>query len=107
MPGASPRRFHAALSLSLVAGLVVAATMLRWPSPITMLNDNDWAHQLGGARQILHGEHPFLDWHTDYGPLRYYPSAAAQVLLGERTLSELLLVTAGYAAAYTLLFTLM
>ncbi len=91
-----------------LAALLVAAWMaLRWPLPVWMLGDNDWLHQLGGANQILHGEHPFVDWHTDYGPLRYYPSALAQLLLGERTLAELLLVTVAYTAAYTLLFHLL
>ena len=72
-----------------------------------MLADIDCAHQLGGASQILRGEHPFVDWHTDYGALRYYPSAAAQVLFGRRTLAELLLDTTAYTVAYTLLFHLL
>ncbi|MGE3499326.1 MAG: hypothetical protein AB7N53_15680, partial [Candidatus Binatia bacterium] len=88
-----------------VAGLFACAWMaLRWPLPEWMLRDNDWLHQLGGANQILRGEHPFIDWRTDFGPLRYYPSALAQLLLGERTLSELLLVTVAYTAAYAMLF---
>jgi hypothetical protein len=93
--------------LALVALFVAAWMALRWPMPEWMLADNDWVHQLNGASQILHGEHPFIDWHTDYGPLRYYPSALAQWLLGARTLSELLLVTAAYSLAYTLLFRMM
>ncbi len=91
----------------LAAALLAAAWMaMRWPLPVWMLGDNDWVHQLGGANQILRGEHPFIAWHTDYGPLRYYPSAAAQWLFGERTLAELLLVTGAYTAVYTLLFEL-
>lgn len=92
----------------MAAALLAAAWMaMRWPLPVWMLGDNDWLHQLGGANQILRGEHPFIDWHTDYGPLRYYPSALAQWLFGERTLAELLLVTAAYTAGYTLLFQLL
>ena len=87
-----------------VAILVAGWVVLRWPTPLWMLTDMDGAHQLGGASQILRGEHPFVDWHTDYGPLRYYPSAAAQWLLGRRTLSELVLATGGYAIAYAILF---
>ncbi|MGH7785347.1 MAG: hypothetical protein ACRERC_00680, partial [Candidatus Binatia bacterium] len=100
-------RSHAILTLVAAALVATAWTALRWPLPEWMLGDNDWVHQLGGANQILHGEHPFVDWHTDYGPLRYYPSALAQWLLGPRTLAELLLVTLAYAAGYTLLFTLL
>ncbi|MDX2167371.1 MAG: hypothetical protein SF182_09920 [Deltaproteobacteria bacterium] len=94
-------------TLLLVALGVAGWMALRWPMPEWMLADNDWVHQLNGANQILYGEHPFIDWHTDYGPLRYYPSALAQWLLGARTLSELLLVTAAYALSYTLLFRMM
>lgn len=100
-------RSHAVLTLAAAALVTAAWTALRWPLPVWMLGDNDWLHQLGGANQILHGEHPFIDWHTDYGPLRYYPSALAQWLLGPRTLAELLLVTLAYTAGYTLLFKLL
>jgi hypothetical protein len=96
-----------AATLVLVALFVATWMALRWPMPEWMLADNDWVHQLNGASQILHGEHPFIDWHTDYGPLRYYPSALAQWLLGSRTLSELVLVTTAYSLAYTLLFRMM
>jgi hypothetical protein len=92
----------------MAAALLAAAWMaMRWPLPVWMLGDNDWLHQLGGANQILRGEHPFIDWHTDYGPFRYYPSAFAQWLFGQRTLAELLLVTAAYTVGYTLLFQLL
>ena len=90
-----------------IAITVAAWSIVRWPAPMWMLADIDCAHQLGGASQILRGEHPFVDWHTDYGALRYYPSAAAQVLFGRRTLAELLLDTTGYTVAYTLLFHLL
>ena len=100
-------RTHSGTTLLLVAFSAAAWMALRWPLPVWMLSDNDWVHQLGGANQILHGEHPFIDWHTDYGPLRYYPSALAQLVFGGRTLSELLLVTTAYTIAYTLLFHLM
>lgn len=100
-------RSRHAVWLVMAAALAAAWMALRWPLPLWMLGDNDWLHQLAGANQILHGEHPFIDWHTDYGPLRYYPSALAQLLLGPRTLSELLLVTAAYTAAYTLLYHLL
>jgi len=101
--GATSVGAHSAV-VSLATALAAAWMMLRWPLPLWMLSDSDWVHQLGGAAQILHGEHPFIDWHTDYGPLRYYPSALAQWLFGRCTLSELALVTAAYAAAYGLLF---
>ncbi len=78
-----------------------------WPTPAQMVTDFDWGHQLSGASQILDGEHPFVDWRTDYGPLRYYASALAQRLLGARTLSELLLTTAGMVAAYAVFFHLL
>src|SRR5947199_402053 len=57
-----------------IAILVAAWSIVHWPAPMWMLADIDCAHQLGGASQILRGEHPFVDWHTDYGALRYYPS---------------------------------
>jgi hypothetical protein len=91
-------------ALVAAAVLVIACVVLRWPAPEGMLTDNDWAHQLGGANQILHGEHPFIDWRTDYGPLRYYPSALVQRVFGPRTLAELLLITTAYTIAYLLLF---
>ena len=107
-PSAIARRFGAReAALLAVAVLVIAWMVLRWPVPEVMLNSHDWVHQLGGANQILHGEHPFIDWRTDYGPLRYYPSALAQRRFGPRTLAELLLTTAAYAIAYVLLFHLL
>ncbi len=87
-----------------IAATVATWLVLHWPSPAWMVIDIDGAHQLGGASQILRGEHPFVDWHTDYGPLRYYPSALAQALLGRRALSELSLATAGYTVAYAIFF---
>ncbi len=102
------RRFGARpVALLAVALLVIGWMTLCWPVPEVMLTSKDWVHQLGGANQILHGEHPFIDWRTDYGPLRYYPSALAQRLLGPRTLAELLLTTAAYVIAYVLLFHLL
>ncbi len=97
---------RARLVTLLVVVAVGALTLLRWPTPQAMMVDGDWVHQLAGANQILHGEHPFIDWRTDFGPLRYYPSAAAQALVGTRTLAELLLVSAAYVLAYALLFRL-
>lgn len=99
-----PMRWKSWIAPALLAAAWMA---MRWPLPVWMLGDNDWLHQLGGANQILRGEHPFIDWHTDYGPLRYYPSALAQWLFGERTLAELLLVTAAYTVGYTLLYQLL
>jgi hypothetical protein len=92
--------------VALVVMTLAWLTVLRWPTPQAMIADGDWVHQLAGANQILHGEHPYIDWRTDFGPLRYYPSAWAQALLGPRSLAELLLVSLAYVVAYGLLFTL-
>ena len=92
--------------LAVAVGLAIWF-IARWPTPAQVATDFDWGHQLSGASQILAGEHPFIDWRTDYGPLRYYASALAQRLLGARTLSELLLTTAGMVAAYAAFFHLL
>ncbi|MEO8601448.1 MAG: hypothetical protein ABI629_02620 [bacterium] len=94
-------------TLLVVALITLVWMALRWPTPAVLAIDGDWVHQLGGANQILHGEYPFVDWHTDYGPLRYYPSALAQWLLGACPLADLCLVSAAYSLAYAVLFRLM
>ncbi len=69
--------------------------------------DADAGHQLAGAMQILHGQHPFVDFEATYGPFAFYASALAQLVFGGRFLGEIILCTLGYALAYGLLAVLM
>ena len=77
------------------------------PTPVQLIQDQDWSHQLAGANQILKGEHPFSDFLATYGPLTFYASALAQTLSGTRVLGEIVLIVAGFSVAYTLLFWIM
>jgi hypothetical protein len=81
--------------------------LLLLPDVRGFVHDADWGHQLAGANQILLlGEQPFIDWHSVYGPLVFYASALAQVFTGGRAIGEILLVVAGFATGYLILFTL-
>ncbi len=63
----------------------------------------DGGHQLAGALQILHNEHPFVDFDATYGPLTFYASALAQIIFGQRFIGEVVLCTLGYVIAYVML----
>jgi hypothetical protein len=89
------------------AGVVIACLfwlILRIPSPLAFMEDSDWGHQLAGANQILHGEHPFIDFRATYGPLTFYLSALAQILSGTRPGAEVFLCVAGFLIGYIILF---
>jgi hypothetical protein len=77
--------------------------LVRLPTPTQVLADADGGHQLAGAIQILHGEHPFVDYEATYGPFTFYASALAQFLSGDRVIGEIVLVLVGYAVAYAFL----
>lgn len=87
--------------------LTVCWVALRLPSIPQAIMDADSGHQLAGATQILHGQHPFVDFDATYGPFVFYASALAQVIFGGRFLGEMILCTFGYAIAYSLLAVLM
>jgi hypothetical protein len=86
---------------------IVLWVLLKLPDPVTFLGDADQGHQLAGATQILFGEHPFVDWHTTYGPLTFYASALAQRVSGQRIIGEMVLIVIGYGTAYLILFQLL
>lgn len=90
------------LALAL-ACLTAAWIALRLPTAAQALLETDGGHQLAGALQILHGEHPFVDFEATYGPLTFYASALAQVVFGQRFIGEIILNVMGYALAYALL----
>ncbi|MGO8673025.1 MAG: hypothetical protein ACLQVD_16910 [Capsulimonadaceae bacterium] len=68
----------------------------------SFVSDSDWGHQLAGANQIIHGEHPFIDWRSTYGPYVFYFSALALSLAGHRAIGEILLSAVGYSVGYLL-----
>ena len=76
----------------LVAALIVFALVasLRFLS-LTGFPDDHYVH-LAGAQQMLRGEWPSRDFVDLGAPLTYAISAAAQALLGERQLTEALLM---------------
>lgn len=76
---------------------------LRLPTVPQAVMDADSGHQLAGATQVLHGQHPFVDFEATYGPLVFYASALAQLIFGERLLGEFVLCAFGYALAYGLM----
>jgi hypothetical protein len=88
----------------LAAALIVVGVLSRLPTSAQFVLDNDWGHQLAGANQILHGEHPFTDWRNDYGPLAFYASALAQWIFGLRPIGEIVLCLGAYIAGYWLLY---
>jgi hypothetical protein len=106
-PHALPLTRPATWQLVVAFALSAAWVLVLMPDVRGFLYDADWGHQLAGANQILlTGEHPFLDWHSIYGPLVFYASALGQVLSGGRAFGEVLLVTIAYSAGYTLFFAL-
>lgn len=86
--------------------MVVCWISLLIPDPIYFLYDPDGGHQLAGAKQILFGEHPFIDFRSTYGPLVFYTSYLGQVFSGNRIIGEIVLDIIGYTIAYVLLFRL-
>lgn len=97
-----PRRWRFALLA--VFAFAFAAVFFRTPSPLSALADSDGGQQLAGAQQIAFGEHPFVDFRSNYGPLAFYVTFIDQWLSGWRIGGELLWCTIAYAAGYTLLF---
>ncbi len=69
------------------------------------ISNDDYLH-LSGALQILHGDVPSRDFIDPGEPLFYYVSAAAQGLLGQHVLSEVLLDVTALAVAYVFVFLL-
>jgi hypothetical protein len=90
-----------------VFAICLVVLLLRIPAPLSFALDADQGQQLAGARQLLHGEHPFIDFRSTYGPLTYYASAVAQIVSGGRPLGEVTLALSAYTITYTLLFSLM
>jgi hypothetical protein len=82
--------------------LFVLVASLRFLS-LTGFPDDHYVH-LAGAQQMLHGEWPSRDFVDLGAPLTYAISAAAQALLGQRQLTEALLmaVAFGLGAVLTL-----
>jgi hypothetical protein len=98
------RRQSAILLPVLVFLVSFIAVFVRPPWPEAFVIDADTGHQLAGAQQISFGEHPFIDFHSTYGPLTFYASYVAQRIGGGTIAAELLLSTLAYAAAYLLIF---
>lgn len=94
------------MSNRLVAAVfvVLLVVLLFWmPDPIRYLSDSDGGNQIAGAQQIAAGEHPFVDWRTTYGPLRFYLSFLFRLLFDGRVGAEYVLCALGMAATYTLM----
>jgi len=89
--------------LLLPAALFVAV-VIRTPTPAFFLADSDGGIGLAGAQQIAHGEHPFVDFRSTYGPLAFYVTYLAQRASGGTPAAELLLCALGYSTAFLLLF---
>ncbi|MBI5825664.1 MAG: hypothetical protein HZB18_16675 [Chloroflexi bacterium] len=77
------------------------------PSPLKFIQDQDWAHQLAGANQILKGQHPFITFLDVYGPLTFYASAFTQIIFSTRVIGEIFLIVLGFSSAYTIFYWLM
>jgi hypothetical protein len=58
------------------------------------------------ANQILAGDWPYRDFFDLYGPFMYGASALAQLLLGQRLLSEAVIVGVALAVSTYLVFRL-
>ncbi len=76
---------------------------IRLPTAAQAFIETDGGHQLAGALQILHNEHPFVDFEATYGPFTFYASALAQIIFGQRFIGEIVLNILGYMIAYILL----
>lgn len=99
-----PARSHI-VALCLLVLLASAAKVAgHLPEPTKLLRNPDIAHQMAGALQIDHGEHPFVDWRSTYGPAVFYASWLARELTGERLAGEFLLCALGFGAAAVLFF---
>ena len=83
---------------------ILIGLLLKIPSPEAYLIDPDHGQQLAGAQQITAGEHPFVDFRSAYGPLSFYPSAAAQIISSNRISAELAVDVLGYLLAYLCFF---
>src|SRR2546430_15937301 len=101
--GGSPRRRRDVAPL-LVFAFAFAAVFFRTPSPLSALADADGGQQLAGGQQIAFGEHPFVGFRSNYGPLTFFGTFVDQWVTGWRLGGELLWWTIAYAAADTLLF---
>jgi hypothetical protein len=102
-----PRNFNRYNVILILIGIFILFFLLaKVPNPEYFLSDPDGGHQLAGAMQILSGEHPFIDFRSSYGPLTFYASTFGQMLSGNRIIGEIILIVAGYLAAYLLLFAL-
>jgi hypothetical protein len=88
------------ISFALLSAFWIA---IRLPTTAAALIDTDGGHQLAGALQILHNEHPFVDFEATYGPLTFYASALAQIIFSQRFIGEIILCTLGYVIAYVTL----
>ena len=95
------------LTLAAVFLFSALSITLLLPPPLKFIQDQDWAHQLSGANQILKGQHPFITFLDVYGPLTFYASAIAQVIFGTRIIGEIFLIGLGFSIAYTIIYWLM
>lgn len=95
------------LTITVVFLFSALSITLFLPPPLRFIQDQDWAHQLAGANEILKGQHPFVTFLDVYGPLTFYASAFAQFLFGTRVIGEIFLIVLGFSIAYTALYWLM
>jgi hypothetical protein len=84
--------------------VALLSILFRTPWPRLVIADSDAGHQLAGALQIAHGQHPFADFRSTYGPLTFYVSFVGQWLSGWRIGADLLICTFAYAITYMLIF---
>jgi hypothetical protein len=94
------------IDLYVLAPIITLWVLIRIPTPKRLLNDSDIGCQVAGAQQIAFGEHPFVDWHSTYGPLTYYASYVFRVLSGNLIGSEVALCTIGFLLSYLVLYSL-
>jgi hypothetical protein len=92
------------LPVAIVFVVALLSILFRTPWPRLVIADSDAGHQLAGALQIAHGEHPFADFRSTYGPLTFYVSFVGQWLSGWRIGADLLICTFAYAITYALIF---
>lgn len=100
----TPSAFLTIVSVFLFSAFSITLLL---PSPLKFIQDQDWAHQLAGANQILKGQHPFITFLDVYGPLTFYASAFTQVIFSTRVIGEIFLVVLGFSIAYTIIYWLM
>ena len=92
------------VSWAIATLFIMIALVVHLPTPGRILLDADWALQLAGGFQLRAGDIPFRDYPSVYGPLVYMTSAVAQWLGGDRFITEVILVMAGYGVGYALLY---